>query len=184
MRKSEDYLTIKRVLAGETDAYGVLVDRYQRPIFNLMYRMTGSYEDSRDLGQETFVRAFEKLGSFNEEKRFFPWLYAIGMNLAKNYLKRNKTHMQSTDDFGVLDSEWGSVPADEERMLNRLDGKLVRDALRQIPADYREAIVLYYHEDLSMQEIASALGLSVSGAKMRVHRGLKKIRELILPDDN
>ena len=184
MRKSEDYLIIRRVLAGEVDAYGALVDRYQGPIFNLMYRMTGSYEDSRDLGQETFLRAFEKLGSFDEEKRFFPWLYAIGMNLAKNFLKRNKTHMQSTESSGVLDTEMGSVPSGEDRMMSRLDGELVRDALNRIPADYREAVVLYYHEDLSMQEISVALGLSVSGAKMRVHRGLKKLRELICTDEN
>ncbi len=75
-----DRKSIMEVLSGNVDAYRDLVQRYQKPIFNLMYRLTGSREDARDLAQETFIKAYQKLDHFKLGSRFFPWLYTIGLN--------------------------------------------------------------------------------------------------------
>jgi len=177
-----DQQIVTAVTDGDTEAYSVLVDRYQRPIFNLMYRMTRSHADAHDLAQETFIKAFEQLRRFNTDRRFFPWLYTIGLNHARNFLRKEKAmgvSFNGGDEEGYLQDHPSGT---EEAMCARLELKQVERALGQIPWDYREAIMLHFHEGFTMEEIASTLQLSVSGAKMRIHRGLEKLRGVIFGD--
>ena len=78
------------VWSWRCECYSILVRQYQKPIFNLMYRVTGSSEDAKDLTQETFIKAYEKLDHFRMGARFFPWLYTIGYNHARNFVQRGK----------------------------------------------------------------------------------------------
>jgi RNA polymerase sigma-70 factor (ECF subfamily) len=178
----DDEEAVAAILAGEVNAYAALVLRYQRPIFNLMCRMTGSQEDARDLAQETFIKAYEKLSYFQTGKRFFPWLYAIGLNHARNFLRKNKSSKGLNQDIWGYPSESDSPGGEEERLCLRLDSQKLKQALQEIPLGYREALILYYHEELPMEAVATALSLSLSGAKMRVHRGLKKLRGILFED--
>jgi RNA polymerase sigma-70 factor (ECF subfamily) len=179
MDAREDREAVAAVLAGDTEAYALLVTRYQHPIFNLMTRMTGSQEDALDLAQETFIKAFERLDTFRSDGRFFPWLYAIGLNHARNFLRRNRLAPVPIDDPWESGEDPDLPGETEARLLARLDTQRVAVALGRIPWEYREALVLHYHQELSMEEVAACLRLSVSGAKMRVHRGLKKLREIL-----
>lgn len=181
MDREDEQEIISAVLGGNTEAFALLVARYQKPIFNLMMRMTGSMEDAADLTQDTFVKAFQSLNRFQEGRRFFPWLYALGLNHSRNFLLKRKTSRERM--FPIDDVETGSgldYPGqEEENLCSRLDLERVRSALDRLPPDYREALVLRYHEDLPMEDVATALEVSLSGAKMRVHRGLKKLRTLL-----
>jgi len=180
-----DYLeVIRSVMDGNSDAYGALVQRYQRPIFNLMYRVSGSYEDAKDLAQETFIKAYEKLDQFRMGSRFFPWLYTIGFNHARNFVRRGKPIQAASNEDCDEQSGLDYPSQHEERMCARIDLLRVYRALDQLPVDYREAVILHYHEGLSMEDISAALQLSVSGAKMRVHRGIKKLREIVSEDNH
>src|SRR5208283_122710 len=85
-----DSQLIAAILEGDVNAYSTLVLRYQGAIFNVMFRMTDSYEDAGDLAQETFIKAYEQLHRFQRGKKFFPWLYTIGLNHARNFLRHNK----------------------------------------------------------------------------------------------
>jgi len=174
MDEQPDQQIVEVVLTGDADAYRVLVQRYQKPLFNLFYRMTGSYEDSLDLAQETFIKAYEKLESFKMGSRFFPWIYTIGLNHGRNFLRRNRKENQTFCEMGDEES-WVDCFRQEET----IDAACLRQSLLQLPLEYREAVMLHFHEGLSMEEIARALELSVSGAKMRVHRGLRKLRQLL-----
>jgi|OpeIllAssembly_1097287.scaffolds.fasta_scaffold30554_3 RNA polymerase sigma-70 factor (ECF subfamily) len=184
MDSSDDQQVIRAVMNGNVNAYSILVQQYQKPIFNLMYRVTGSYEDAKDLAQETFIKAYEKLDHFRIGERFFPWLYTIGYNHARNFVQRGKPLKQSSDDDVEKNSGLDYPSQHEERALAQIDFMRIYQALGQLPADYREAVILHYHEGLSMEEIAAALELSISGAKMRVHRGIKKLREVVLGDNH
>ena len=184
MDSSDDQQVISAVMNGNVNAYSILVQQYQKPIFNLMYRVTGSYEDAKDLAQETFIKAYEKLDHFRMGARFFPWLYTIGYNHARNFVQRSKPFQQSSDEDFEKNSGLDYPSQQEERVLAQIDFLRIYQALEQLPMDYREAVILHYHEGLSMEDIATALQLSVSGAKMRVHRGIKKLREIILGDDH
>ena len=184
MDSSDDQQVIRAVMNGNANAYSILVQQYQKPIFNLMYRVTGSYEDAKDLAQETFIKAYEKLDHFRMGARFFPWLYTIGYNHARNFVQRSKPFQQSSDEDFQNNSGLDYPSQQEERVLAQIDFLRIYQALELLPMDYREAVILHYHEGLSMEDIATALQLSVSGAKMRVHRGIKKLREIILGDDH
>jgi len=184
MDKWDDKRVIAAVLAGETEAYAILVERYQKPIYNLMVRMTGSTWDALDLAQETFIKAFEQLHRFRLDKRFFPWLYTIGLNHSKNFMRQRGSIPTNSRSDCEADREAVNPHVEEERLCARLDASRITGALGELPFDYREAVILRYHEELTMDEIAGVLGISVSGAKMRVHRGLKKLREILDPQSN
>jgi len=179
MEELYDQQIIAAVLTGNVDDYRHLVLRYQRPIFNLMYRMTGSHEDALDLAQEIFIKAYEKLEHFKTGSRFFPWLYTIGMNHGRNFIRDHKMEKQCLVEMGQDESWVDRFSQQSQRAWSPLDVQRLREGLRQLPLDYREAMILCYHEGFSMKEIADALELSVSGAKMRVHRGLRKLRQLM-----
>jgi RNA polymerase sigma-70 factor (ECF subfamily) len=141
--------------------------------------MTGSYDDAADLTQETFIKAYDQLYRFRRGKKFFTWLYTIGLNHARNFLRQKKgKNWVSLDD--VEPGSGLDYPGQqEEDIVAKLDYAQLHSALDQLPLDYREALILRYHEGLSVEDVAEALSLKVSAAKMRVHRGLAKLREIL-----
>jgi RNA polymerase sigma-70 factor (ECF subfamily) len=179
MEHADDQHVIRAILDGDVNAYAVLVARYQKPIYNLMFRMSGSAADAADLAQETFIKAYEQLHRFREGKTFFPWLYTIGLNHCKNFLHRRKSRQDVSTEDCELDGGLDYPSKHEERLLAQLDFEQLREALGQLPIDYREALILRYHEELALEDVAVALEISLSCAKMRVHRGLKKLREML-----
>jgi RNA polymerase sigma-70 factor (ECF subfamily) len=174
----EDQL-IRHILDGDAQAYAILVNRYQRPIFNLLLRMTGCRDTAADLAQEAFVKAYENLERFKLGEKFFPWLYAIAANLARDHWRRQQHAASHADTFRqALKDNPVIVTAEEERLACLLDARRVRVCMERLPQDYREALILRFHEGLSMADIGKALGISTSGAKMRISRGIEKLRHL------
>jgi RNA polymerase sigma-70 factor (ECF subfamily) len=184
MEESSDQEVISAVMDGDVNAYAILVARYQQPMFNLMYRMTRSCEDAADLAQETFIKAYEQLYRFRTGEKFFPWLYTIGLNHSRNFLRRDKTKQSIPIEEWEPTSGLDYPGQQEEKMCSRIDIRRLGEALDQLPVDYREALVLRYHEEVPVEEIAAALELSESGVRMRVSRGLKKLREILAGEDN
>jgi RNA polymerase sigma-70 factor (ECF subfamily) len=178
MGDNDEQNCIDRVLRGEVNAFGTLVERYQKPIFNLMYRMVGSSDTAADLTQETFIRAYQKLERFHPGRRFFPWLYAIGLNLARDFVRKKPWDLERGFSVNPESLSGCNSPGDQhDRMCESLEFLRLEKALDQLPVIYREALILRYHDEHSMRDIAAALNLSVSAAKMRVHRGLDMLRE-------
>ena len=178
MDSNDEQRCIDRVLRGEVNAFGPLVERYQKPIFNLMYRMAGSSDKAADLTQETFIRAYEKLERFHPGKRFFPWLYSIGLNLARDFARKNNSNPETGSTLNPDSLSGCNSPGDQhELMCDSLEFLRLEIALDKLPVIYREALILRYHDECSMGDIAAALNLSLSAAKMRVHRGLDMLRE-------
>lgn len=178
MDSRDEQYCIDRVLGGETNAFSALVERYQKPIFNLMYRMSGSSDKAADLTQETFIRAYQKLERFHPGKRFFPWLYSIGLNLARDFARKNTGNPQTGSTPNPESFSSCNSPGDQhDSMCDSLEFLRLEKALDGLPLIYREALILRYHDECSMNDIAAALNLSLSAAKMRVHRGLEMLRE-------
>ena len=174
MASGEETL-VYEILSGDVNSYALLVKRYQKPIYNLMLRMTGSEQDALDLTQETFVRAYEKLEKFNPSAPFFPWLYTMGLNLARDFLRKEKG---SPIESYEPDHSFSIEIDQDDALADQIDVQEVLKGLQALPVDYREALLLRFHEGLSISEVAYALGLSLSAAKMRIHRGLLKLRQL------
>jgi RNA polymerase sigma-70 factor, ECF subfamily len=170
---------IKRVVKGDNRAYAKLVSRYQTPIYNLMIRMSLSEDQALDMAQETFVRAYQKIESFDLTKDFFPWLYTMGLNIARDYLRKygnERSRLQSLDEMAINGKEpqVSNTEIDEAIETQYLD-----KALAMLPEDMREALILRFREEFSYQEIADVLNIGLSNAKMKVHRGLDKMRMLL-----
>jgi RNA polymerase sigma-70 factor (ECF subfamily) len=185
MTPTEENQIVARVLRGEREAYAGLVDAYKGAIFNLAFRMTGSGQDADDLAQETFIRAFRNLRQFDPRKRFFTWLYTIGLNLIRNHLKKQGREMSRENaarDMAAQNPSEGAMQrgprAEQDLIQAQAIGRL--DAcLQQLPADLREAVVLRFYQDLSFEEIATISDASVSAVKMRVYRGLEQLKQLM-----
>ena len=144
-----------------------------------MMRTTSCEEDAFDLTQETFVRAYEKLDRFKPSARFFPWLYTIGMNLVRDFSRKTRTREIKTEELYQTQKDLSLESDQSESLFERIDAKRVKKALQKLPLEYREAVILRFHEDMSIREVALSIGISVSGAKMRIHRGLLKLRRLL-----
>ncbi len=180
MKRWDEQAIVGEILAGDVNAYAILVKRYQTPIFNLMMRMTRSQEDACDLTQDTFLRAYEKLERFNGRHAFFPWLYSIGLNLVRDHLRRKKVREAGNDRLRFSATAGDQTPGPLDALVNTLEARRVRAAAMELPWEYREALVLRFHEGLPVKQVASALGISESGAKMRIHRALRALKKQLV----
>lgn len=182
MSEVSDGALVEEVLAGNKDVFRVLVERYKNVVFNLAYRMTGSPEDALDISQETFIRAYQSLSRFRVGEKFFTWLYTICLNVAKNHLRQKSRRLRLQG--AVYDETQGRDicgPGPEECLLDKEEAGRLQGLLLEVPEHYRMAVVLRYNDGLSYEEISQMLGITVSGAKMRVKRGLDKLRGLTRP---
>jgi RNA polymerase sigma-70 factor (ECF subfamily) len=171
---------VRRVLAGETNAYALLVDAYKNPILQLAYRMTGSLADADDLAQDAFIRAFRNLHRYDPERPFFTWLYTVALNGIRNHLKKKQR-----EETRLVDSDWTDIKADDETpgMEERIDdaraAQMLERALERLPVDQREVLVFRYYLGLSLEETSDVMGISLSAAKMRIYRGLERLKQYL-----
>jgi RNA polymerase sigma-70 factor, ECF subfamily len=171
---------IARVLGGERQAYSLLVEEYKGPIYNLAFRMTRNLEDADDLAQETFLQAYRKMGRFDRRKIFFTWLYTIGLNIIRNHLKKKLRESKQKTDDRTFQGAHGAADNGIEGNLAAVD-EIVRleDGLQELPVDLREAVILRFYQELSFEEISAVSGASVSAVKMRVYRGIERLKKLM-----
>ena len=184
MNYSDEELVVK-VLDGEKHFYGLLVDRYQRPVFNLMLRYVGNREEATDLTQDAFVTAFDKLTLFQTDKVFFPWLYKLAVNLAGDWSRKKTRHFAK---LHILQHEMVLAQDDKDdkdehtRLENREELDQLQDALLELPVQTREILILRYRHGCPVQDVAGAFNLSESAVKMRIQRGLRQLRSILSED--
>jgi len=180
MDQKADEEIVAEVLRGERQAYAKIIDAYKVPIFNLALRMTGRHEDADDLTQETFIRAYQKLHQYDRERKFFTWLYTIGINLIRNHLKKKERNDVSRPaDCLRPESPLQGDDGGEGDLLSEDRMKKLEENMRKLPVEMREAIILKYQQDLTFEEIADITGDSMSAVKMRVYRGLERLKSLM-----
>ena len=141
MTHDDDRKHVTAVLRGDKDAYAFLVNRYKKQIFNLMYRLTRSYDEAVDLTQDTFIKAYEHLESFDRRKNFFPWLYTIGLNRARDHA-RKKRIVTLPDREADLEPRYENPSETQDRLIADVDFGRVMKAMESLPLEYREAPLL------------------------------------------
>lgn len=167
---------IRRCLAGERDAYAVLVDRYRSLAYTIAYRMVGDADVANDLAQEGFIAAYRNLGNFRSGSRFSTWLCSIVINKCRDHLRSDKDTVPVDEVTGLR----AAAASDPERAAAAGEtGALVQQALNALPRDYREVLVLKHIEGREYIEIAGILGLSVGALKVRAYRGREMLRGLL-----
>jgi len=165
---------------GDRAAFGRLVEAYQAPVYNLAYRMLGHRQEAEDAAQETFLRAYANLTSYNPQRRFSNWLFAIASHHCIDRLRRLRGQVVSLDKDPSLAGELiDREPLPEAAALTREEERLVQWLLARLPADYRLVITLFYWYDLSCREIGEVAGISEGAVKVRLHRGRRMLAELL-----
>jgi len=176
---SEEQNWIERALAGDRAAFGRLVEAYQAPVYNLACRMLGDPSEAEDAAQEVFLRAYAKLHTYRPERNFSTWLLSITSHYCIDRLRRRRFTWLSLEAplaSGSLTSERG-LP--EEAALHDEAREEVRRLLDSLDPAHRAPIVLRYWYDLSYDEIAEALGITVAAVKSRLHRARLKLARQI-----
>jgi len=167
----DDQGWVERSRQGEHEAFETLVRRYQRMIYALAYRMTGSAADAEDLTQETFIRAHEQLAGYRAEAKFSSWLYRIAVNHCLNWRKRTARREQVHHEWQAQRAEYSSP-----------DGALaqkVQDALMKLSPKQRATVALAIYDGLSHAEAARVLGCSETTVSWRLFAARAKLRRLL-----
>ncbi len=186
-----DAAVVAQVLAGDRDAFRVLVERHSRSIFRVVYRMTGNQQDAEELVQETFLRAYKSLPRFELRANFSTWLYRIAVNRTLDFLNSKKTQTTMKETYEIVDHpepEQGhqvQVPARDpgpDRMLLSAEMKRkIAGAMGLLTPAERVAFTMRHMEGRSIEEISQALDLKVNAAKNSVFRAVQKLRQQLEP---
>jgi RNA polymerase sigma-70 factor, ECF subfamily len=186
-----DAAVVAQVLAGDRDAFRVLVERHSRSIFRVVYRMTGNQQDTEEIVQETLLRAYKSLQRFELRANFSTWLYRIAVNRTLDFLHARKTQMRMKDTYQIVDnpdSEEGNqvqLPAmnpGPDRLLLSVEMKRkIAGALGLLTPAERVAFTMRHMEGRSIEEIGQTLNLKLSAAKNSVFRAVQKLRQQLEP---
>jgi RNA polymerase sigma-70 factor, ECF subfamily len=168
---NDDALWVSRCLQGETSAFEVLVERYQRVVYSVAYRLTANREDARDITQNAFLRAYERLDSFDPDRRFFSWIYKIAVNESLNYRRSRRTH-EPID--RALPMAAAADPVDRLETSER-----VQVALMALAPEHRVLVVLKYFVDLSYDEISDVVGIPEKTVKSRLFSARQQLETLL-----
>ena len=171
-----DAAVVRRVLDGNEDAFAILVERYYDHYARLATHLTGNREDAEEALQDTFVRAYRNLGRYEERERFGAWLLRILVNQARSVTSRRRRRARLFAEHAATAFEPTSEAHPAERDAIREE---VGRALAQLPAEQREAFLLYHVEGLDYEEMMAVTGLGHSALKMRVKRACDRLRTLL-----
>ena len=164
----EDLQLIAEVLSGNKQSYGQIIQKYQTKMYNLAYRITHNSEDAMDIVQEGFLKAYYNLNKFDSNKSFMPWIYKITQNTALTHIKKRK----SSVDIEKLKNVIGTDSSDDKKLF-------LESVLNSLPPDYRIILELRHYQDLTYEDIAEELDLSVSAVKSKLFRARKHLQETL-----
>jgi RNA polymerase sigma-70 factor (ECF subfamily) len=161
---------------GDAEAFTCLLEAYQRPVFNLCYRMLGNAQDAEDAAQETFLRAYQYLKRYDNSRPFSTWLLSIAAHYAIDQIRKRKMQIVSVEELPVPDLPEPS-PGMELNLSKKEEQQRIKAVIGVLDAADRAAVVMYYWYDFSYEEICQALSLSTSALNSRLHRARRVMAE-------
>lgn len=178
MPDTTDRSLVTRTLAGDTDAFGVMVRRYQSSVFNVCYRLLGERRSAEDLAQETFIRAYQRIKTFDLEREFGPWVRRVAANLCYNHLQKKQAEQMPLDEEHDFPAE--NLSHSPEFLLGTKErSEQIRAALLILPDHYRLALELRHFQELSYEEMAVELNLPLNTAKSHLFRARKQLAKIL-----
>lgn len=168
--ENEDGIIIRDVLNGKKEKYAMLVEKYQNDAYRFAFKITGNKEDAKDIAQEAFLKSYLYLKSYNPAFKFQNWLYKIILNVSRNL--KSKQQRDECLPNNLQDC------ATEKETSSLLDNSL-EHAVRILPHDYKEVIILRHFQDLTYNEISEILNIPVHVVKIRLHRARNKLKDIL-----
>ena len=176
----EEQVWLDQARRGDKAAFGKIIEAYQRPVYNLAYRMLSNSGEAEEAAQEAFIRAYTRLDSYNPNHKFSTWLLSITSNYCIDLIRKRRAVLLSIDEplppHPSLMSERASGP--EPQIMQNEQEEMVQRLLAELAPEYREAVVLRYWYELSYDEIAEMMDTTVSAIKSRLFRARRQLAEV------
>ena len=181
----DDSVLVEAVLAGDSDAFRGLVERYQNRIYNIIFGMVHNREDSMELAQESFIKAYRKLSTFRTDSKFYTWLCRIAVNTTIDHLRKQKLrqtsefdeNIASNTDTGLFEGHNKGNP-EKEYARKELKERIVEEVDR-LPEDQKQVLVLKEVDGLSYKEIAEIVGIPQGTVMSRLYYARKRLQEAL-----
>lgn len=176
--QNTDFIHIQKILDGDTAAYSHLVSQYKDMVYSLTFSILKQETEAEDAAQESFIKAYQKLGTFKKDAKFSTWLYTITYRTAVYNLRRRKpiSELPSEEVIGN-DTALNQVA----QLSQNEQQNYIRKAIKSLPETEGALITLYYLEENSVEEISEITGLSKSNVKVKLFRARKKLKENLAP---
>ena len=179
-----DQVLVEQSQAGYSEAFGVLVKKYQRKVYEIAYRFTQNVDEASDLSQEIFVKAYRALSNFESSSTFYTWLYRIAHNAGIDYTRRRKTRPEHlfSDEF-PNDQQLLHPRVTDRQVVSTAEASEIQDQIKQAIARLsprqQQVFVLRYYQDLPLREIGDILGLRIGTVKAQLFNSIRKLRQLL-----
>ncbi|MBT8303345.1 MAG: RNA polymerase sigma factor [Bacteroidia bacterium] len=176
---TNDQQLINAILAGDSQSFSTLVDRYKDLVFTLALRMVKHREEAEEVSQDTFIKAFRSLNKFKGDSKFSTWIYRIAYNTCLDRLKKHKREQNiiAIDEYTehqvkTLDNALDALEKAERKQA-------IQNCLALLPSDDSALLTLFYFEELSLEEIAKIVGLTANNVKVKLYRSRKKLTSIL-----
>ena len=181
MDRDDDVQLIQRILSGDDVAFSILVEKYQKSVHALVWRKIGDFHYAEDVTQDTFLQVYKKLPTLRDPHQFAGWLYVIANRRCLNWLRKQKSAIQSLEDIRVDEVEKLSythyVSEHREAETEERRREVVKKLLEKLPESERTVMTLFYLGEMTMKEISKFLGVSIKTISSRLSRARKRLRE-------
>ena len=170
----QDLELINRFKNGDSGGFEMLVKKYHNRVINIVYSLTRNKTDAEDIAQEVFLKIYFELDNFKAQAKFSSWFYRITVNSTYDFLRRQKHRLASLED-----NDYTNIP-DKTKTPDILAQELIQEALKNIPFEFRCAIILREIEGLSYEEISQALKISLGTVESRIYRAREMLKNILI----
>jgi RNA polymerase sigma factor (sigma-70 family) len=184
-KKTDDYY-IKEILKGDSGMFSPLVEKYSHLAFSLSMKLLNQREDAEEAAQDSFVKAYNSLGSFHSNSTFKTWLFRIVYNTSISKLRTRKNSEMKIEDINISDAEIQATENTIDQLNTKERQKYLQAGLARLNQEDQALLRMYYFDDLSVDEVSLITDLSVSNVKVKIHRSRKKLLQelkFILKDE-
>ena len=179
MQHTNDQHYIEKILAGDTQTYSVLVDRYKDMVFSLALKMLRNREEAEEVAQDAFIKAYKKLNKFKGDSKFSTWIYKVAYNTSLDRIKKNKRKYSEVAIDEYTEHQVKTIDNALDNMVENERKKTIEDCLNLLPSEDGFLLTLYYFEEQSLDEIAKVVSLTANNVKVKLFRSRKKLASIL-----
>lgn len=176
---TNDQHYINQIIEGDANAFSVLVERYKDLVFTLTLRMLKNREEAEEVSQDTFIKAYKSLSKFKGDSKFSTWLYKIAYRTSLDRIKKNKKYINDVAINEFTEDQVKTIDNTLHNLEQQEQNKAIQDCIALLPSEDSFLLTLYYFDELSLDEISKAVGLTSNNVKVKIFRSRKKLASIL-----